>query len=378
VFVAAALVAALCIATLLLAQGTRASLQRATDRLGADVIVVPSASQAKLDDQLLFGVPTDARLSAGLADDIAAVPGVAAVSPQLYLATLTGAPCCPDASLLMVAYDPSTDFAVRPWLDRTGVPSLGVGDVIGGFNVSVPEGAQGIKIYGYDLKLRGSLDRTGTSLDRTVYLTMDTARAIAEKSRTAAVKPLTVPAGEVSAYLVRVDDGLDPFDAVIAIKDRVKGVDATSSNLLFSGVKRQRSLVTRGLMTVFAGAATLALALVLVAATMAARERRRETGVLRALGATRTGVLRAFTLEAGILSLSGALVGTTAAAGIVYLYRVVIGGSVGAPLELPPAASFAWLAFVDVVVVVLVITLAYAGPPAWSALQDPAQAMRDR
>ncbi len=375
---AAALVAARCIATLLLAQGTRTSLRRATDRLGADVVVVPASSADQIDDQLLFGVPTDARLPANLSGAIAAVPGVAAVSPQIYLATLAGAPCCQSAGLVIVAFDPRSDFSVRPWLGRTHVPALGVGDAIAGSDVRVPPGKRRITIYGYGLRLRGSLDRTGTSLDQTVYIAMDTARAVARRSTTAAVKPLVLPTGRVSAYMVRVKDGVDPFSVVIGIKERVKGVDAIAGSVLFSSIKRQGSLVTRGLTTVLVAVALLAIALVLVAASMAARERRRETGVLRALGATRAGVLRGFTLEAGIVAASGAVVGAAIAAGVVYLYRALIGSGMGAPLELPSTLSFARLVVVDVLAVVLVVAGAYAGPLARAAFRDPASAMRER
>jgi putative ABC transport system permease protein len=342
------------------------------------VVVVPASSQDQVDDQLLLGAPTDARLPADLAQDIAAVPGVAAVSPQVYLATLSGAPCCPSARLLMVAYDPATDFTVRPWLNSAGAPPLAVGDVIGGYSVVVPPGKNGITIYGYDLRLRGSLERTGTNLDRTVYLTMDTARAMAEKSKTSAVKPLVLPRGKVSAYLVRVRDGVDPFSVVLSIEDRVPGIRATASNLLFENVRRQGALVTRGLTFVLVIVAILAIALVLVAASMAARERRRETGVLRALGATRSGVLRSFVLEAGFVALSGAFAGALAAAGVVYLYRTLIGNSVGAPLDLPSSASLILIVALDILAVVVIVTAAYAGPPARAAFRDPAVAMRER
>ena len=43
-------------------------------------------------------------------DKIAAIPGVEVVSPQLYLATLTGASCCSVSDMFMIAYDPASDF----------------------------------------------------------------------------------------------------------------------------------------------------------------------------------------------------------------------------------------------------------------------------
>ena len=36
------------------------------------------------------------------------MPGVAAVSPQLFLSTLVDAPCCSVSDMFMIAYDPET------------------------------------------------------------------------------------------------------------------------------------------------------------------------------------------------------------------------------------------------------------------------------
>jgi putative ABC transport system permease protein len=54
---------------------------------------------------------------------------------------------------------------------------------------------------------------------------------------------------------------------------------------------------------------------------MAANERRRELGVLRALGATRSFVFKSLVTEAGLLALMGGLVGTGMTALVIYLFR---------------------------------------------------------
>jgi putative ABC transport system permease protein len=114
----ALLVAAFALTTTLLMRGAENSLRLAIDRLGADIIVVPSGNQAKIESALLMGVPARFWMPQNNLDKIAAIPGVEAVSPQLYLDTLTGASCCSVSDMFMIAYDPLTDFTIQPWLEQ--------------------------------------------------------------------------------------------------------------------------------------------------------------------------------------------------------------------------------------------------------------------
>ena len=82
-------------------------------------------------------------------DKIAALPGVKAASPQLYLSTLTGASCCSVADMFLVAYDPRTDFTIQPWLITKFGTGLKLGEAVGGTYVFTPPGDQNIKIYDY-------------------------------------------------------------------------------------------------------------------------------------------------------------------------------------------------------------------------------------
>lgn len=378
VVIAAALVAVLGTASALIGTGARNGLEQAAARLGADVLVIPSATEEKVDNALLLGVPTDARLPLTKVNEVASIEGVAAVSPQLFLASLPAAPCCPDQELLMIAFDPATDFAVRPWLDKSRIDSLAVDELVGGFNVDIPEGEKKIKLYGYPLALRANLARTGTSLDRSVYLTLASAKAIAASSKTTALKPLVIPDGQASALLVKVTPGTDPSDVAIAIADSVDGVETLFGNRMFASVRQQVAVVGRILAAALVVVGLLSFALVWISATMAARERRRETGVLRALGATRADIIRAFTAEAVVLSAVGATLGTLGSAGLVYLYQGYLASTVHIPLELPTAPVAALGAIVAVSTVTLLVSAAYALAVIGPSFQDPAVAMREQ
>ncbi|HOG45344.1 MAG TPA: DUF4418 family protein [Anaerolineae bacterium] len=121
----AAALTGLAVAVMLLVQGAEGSLQLARERLGADIIVVPEGTLARVESALVVGVPTRVWMPRDDLARIAAIPGVAAVSPQPYLSSLFGASCCSVSEMFLVAYDPDSDFSLRPWLQRNLSAGLG-------------------------------------------------------------------------------------------------------------------------------------------------------------------------------------------------------------------------------------------------------------
>ncbi|MEI8190420.1 MAG: ABC transporter permease, partial [candidate division NC10 bacterium] len=127
----------------------------AADRLGADIVVVPEGAQTEMEGALLMGVPAQFWMPVANVEKLASIPGVVAVSPQIYLATLEGASCCSVSQMFMIAYDPPTDFTVRPWMEQEVPAGLGLGEVIGGDYISATEGKDGILVYGDQVTLKG-------------------------------------------------------------------------------------------------------------------------------------------------------------------------------------------------------------------------------
>jgi putative ABC transport system permease protein len=110
---------------------------------------------------------------------------------------------------------------------------------------------------------------------------------------------------------------------------------------------------------------------------MAVNERRREIGVLRALGSTRSFVFRSLLAEAGILAVSGGIVGTLLAAFAVLLFRQAIINSLGIPFLFP--SPLALLGFVcgGLAVALAGVAVAALLPAYRISHQEPALAMRE-
>ncbi len=369
--------AGLYLSTMLILGGAQSSLELALERLGADIIVVPEGAEAKVETALLMGHPAQIWMPAEQVRKIGRVPGVAAVSPQLYLSTLKGASCCSASEMFLVAYDPETDFTLRPWLEQNLPGGLRIGESIGGTLVFVPPGEQNIKLYGYLVTLKGNLEPTGTNLDQTLFVTLQTAQDIARLSVTQAEKPLVIPQDSASAALVRLAPGNDATQVAARILQEVPGVVPIVSPQLFQSFRLQIAGLLRGMLAMLAITSLLSLGLIGLVFSMATNERRREIGVLRALGATPRYIFASLLTEAGLLAAGGAVSGLALAAFTVYLFRDYIIRSLGVPFLFPSASVLVGLGAGGLTLGLIGVGLAVLFPALKTSRQDPAAAMRE-
>jgi len=377
VFFCAAMMAGFVVSATLVIGGAEDSLKLARERLGADIIVVPRGAETPLQDAILMGNPVHCWMPASNMTEIAAIPGVLTVSPQLYLATLVGASCCAVPEMFLIAYDPATDFTLRPWLEENLDGELVLGQAIGGAFVFLPAGQDSILAYGYEVDLRGNLEPTGTGLDRSMFFTFETAREIARLSYTQAVRPLEIPPDSISAVLVRVDAHADPHAIAQEIARRLPDVTPMESTNLFQTQRAQIRGLLRSVVALTAIIWVLAVALVAVLFSIAVNERRRQIGVMRALGATRLAVLRAILAEGVLLTLGGGTTGVVMAALAVYLFRPLIMSLMAAPFLFPALPGLLALVLQALGATLVSIILTALVPALRISLTDPAVAMRE-
>jgi putative ABC transport system permease protein len=377
VFLCAMVVAGFSLSAVMIIRGAEDSLRLALNRLGADIIVVPEGAETKVETALLMGKPVKVWMPQENLDKIARIPGVAVASPQLYLSSLSNASCCSVAEMFMVAFDPKTDFTIEPWLKQKLGHELRLGEAVGGSNVFTPEGEENIKLYGYFITLKGNLTSTGTGLDQTMFLTFETAQDVARISKTRAERPLEIPANSISAALVKVQPGSDPQSVALDIMQKVPGVTPIESPNMFQTFRQQIMGLLRGMLLILSITLVLSLVLISLIFSMAANERRRELGVLRALGATRGFVFQSILAEAVMLAVDGGAVGIALACLATFLFRDLLVRSLGIPFLLPSLPSLITLIGGGLVLALSGVTLAALIPAFKISRQDPALAMRE-
>jgi putative ABC transport system permease protein len=363
--------------TVIISRGGQDSLRLARERLGADVVVVPRGSVTGVEGALLLGNATNTYMPRAVMDQISAAPGVAQASPQLYLTSMANSSCCSVSTMFMFAFDPTTDFTVEPWLKEKLGHDLQTGQAVGGSDVFVPDGQDKIKLYGYDFDLVGNLERTGTNLDQTLFMTFPSAYRMQEISKTKAKMALPLLTGTVSSVLVKTDPGADRNEVAAAITQAVPEVQAVPSAEMFSSYGDQISGVLRTLVVIVVLTVALSLALMAVIFLMSVHDRRRQIGVLRALGATQRFVLLAYMTEAAVLAVAGGLAGAVLATVVVYFFHDLLVSALGFTILLPSVPSMIALIIGGLLIALVVAAAAAFVPALRASREEPAVSMRE-
>lgn len=383
IFIAVAGVAGFLLTTTLVIAGTRYSLDSGLKRLGADILLVPAGTESQVETALLMGRPLGKWIPVDNLQKVAGIPGVEAVSPQIYLASLWGASCCAVPEMFVVIYDPATDFTIVPWLQKNLGRNLSAGEAIGGTHIAVPRGSQYINLYGNELILAGKLEPTGTGIDQTLFLTMDAALEIAKTTQFKTAQPAYARQGlaienSISTILVRVAPGADTHRVALQILEGTGGTMVPiESPRLFGSFRSQMNGLLWGFSIITVVFWALAVILIALIFSIAANERRREMAVLRAVGATRGFILYSILTEAALLAISGAVTGIIIAASGVFIFKDMLAGSLRIPFLFPSVPSFIGLFSAGMALAITSVVLSALLPALRLSGQDLAMTMRE-
>lgn len=349
-------------------------LHSVSQRLGADLVVVPQNSTASYEGSLLRGEPSSFYLNDDVLDQVQQVSGVAQASGQFYLAS-AAADCCA-SKVQIIGFDPSTDFSVQPWIAQRLSGSLGDGGLVVGSKVRVADDST-IKLYGVNVPVVARLDETGTGLDLSVFGTMPTVRALGEAAEQKGFQLTGNVDDSCSAVLVKVAPGSSVSDVKNALESQIPGIRVVASDSVVSSVSSSLGGVVKvlnALMIVLLVVVGVALCLVF---SVTAGERRREFGALRVLGVTRRGLAGLILRESLLVSVLAGVVGVLVGWAVVALFAQAIQVSVGLPYLAPTVAQSLLVALLALLVCAVVGPLA-ASRAAWSASHtDPAILLKE-
>ena len=125
-------------------------LESLSDRLGADVIVVPAGYKAEIESVLLKGEPSTFYLPADTIDKLKKFDEIEKMTPQIYVATLS-ASCC-SYPVQIIGIDIDTDFLIYPWITHNIDKELKDGEAIVGSHV-VGEKGETVHFFNEELKI---------------------------------------------------------------------------------------------------------------------------------------------------------------------------------------------------------------------------------
>lgn len=377
VLVSAAVVAAMALSATFVIKGAEAGLRNNLKRLGADILVLPWGTMTqRMSGIRLMSAAINRWMPRSYMYKLAALDGVEAVSPQLYLAALEDSPYSPYPTLYLVAFDPATDFTLKPWVEDLDVSTLGIGEALAGAHVTfVPEG-ETINLYGVEVTIVGRMMETETSIDDTLFVNFETADAMISSSTRYGGPPLDVMSGTISAILVRLELGENAHDISLDILQKVPGLVPLEAPNLFQAEREQMIGVLRTLMVTLVVTWGLLMAFMGLIFTISINERSYEIGVLRALGFTSKWVFGSLIQESVLLAVAGGLAGLVVTSTAVTLIGERVSTLTQLPVQVPSVIELVLYGLLTLALVLISVALA-AFIPSWRiSREEPALAMR--
>lgn len=285
------------------------SMEVGLSRMGADLMVVSESTLTNISNALLTVEPTDETLPADAISG-AGIGGLSKVTAQRVLRTDQSG-FGGNAELVdLIGFDPRTDFTVQPWLSERLSGTMQPSDVIVGAARDLPLGSQ-LVLFGQPFRVYGKLARTGSGTqERGVFMQSESLVALAPavRQRAGAVPRMLEP-DRVSGFLIEMAPGATELQARFALLSRVPGVKVVTGGSLMTGI-RQGLVALLGGLVVLVGLLSVGTAVmvgVLFSAIMA--ERRRELGLLKAIGAGNGQIVGMAIIEATIATAGGAVIG---------------------------------------------------------------------
>jgi putative ABC transport system permease protein len=354
-------------ASFIVARGIEASMENSFARMGADLVVVPSDAMVNITSALLTVQPTEATLDAGVVDTIGQISGVERVAPQtIYRVPLMSG--MPRNQVNLIAFDPARDFTVMPWVVTRLERPMASGDVLSGGRR--PEAAgQEIAPCGVPAAIYGKLGRSGVGpFDESLFATYDTVAAIARHPAGGMNAIPSFHPGRISAALVRLEFGATPEQVRFAIA-RLPGVKIISGATVVTATRQAAGALLGGMLVFTIGMLAGSLLLMSLVFSAIIGERRREIGLLRAIGSRSASILSMLMAEAGFATGLGGLCGILFGSGLLLIFQ----RSLVYHLE-TLHVDFAWPAPLEIAAgalacAALAVIVGFAGAlvPAWRA-----------
>lgn len=308
---AVALLVALLVFALLFNKAVKEDLESAGKRLGADIIIVPAEAKGLAEEFILESKIKSFLMDKSVFDAIRDLPDIKKATFQIYLNTLASG-CCSIDEGQVVVFEQDEDFVVKPWLAE-GPERLDSGQVYVGSYVYEYLGLiNTASLFGQGVTVVGHLEATNTGLDRGVFMRLSDLDKISPGAA-GDYQP-----GKISIIFIKVRDGVSPSKVVSDIRNINPSVGIMTRGDIGSGVRNTLSDIVRVFSITITISSLLAILLAWTTFTVLANERRREVGILRAIGAHRGHIMQLFLGEAILISAIGGLVGVVAGHSLIH------------------------------------------------------------
>jgi putative ABC transport system permease protein len=281
-------------------------IKKASDRLGADLIIVPVGARDFAEEFLLESKNKSFYMSKGIIERVKQIDEIESVTYQTYLETIGGV-CCDVTHTQVVAFDQDTDFIIKPWLKKSLGRRLSKGEAIAGYETYENLGLDLLEVektlFNKKFKVVGVLDKTGTGLDNALFMTEEDMEEIIEGGNSPIKK------GLISIIFAKVKEGVDPYYASLLVEGEIIEVDAVARREMGGKMLKTLKDINRIFLVSIVIASFLTIFLVWAIFSAIANERSKEVGIMRAIGAKELHIVKLFLLEVVSIGILGSVVG---------------------------------------------------------------------
>jgi putative ABC transport system permease protein len=348
-------------------------------RLGADLLVIPEGTLTNITAALLTAEPTELTLDNDMLDRLAGLKGVRRIAPQLIFRTDLSGYGARDESVDLIAFDPERDLTVRPWLERRLDRPLRQGDVIIGGRRDEPIGSE-LLLFGKPLVVYGKLGKTAVGThERGLFISFETMDGLRATMQQICGAKAPLEPNKISGALLELAPGATTQQVRFAILANVPGVRVVGGESMLTAIRQGLAALLNGVLALVVIMLVSTAAMISVVFSAIITERRRELGLLKAIGARRGQIIGMLLIEAAIATAAGGVSGCVLGVLLMRAYEhslVYHLESLGIPFVWLSTATTGLIAIACILLATL-IGAAGALIPAWRASrQEPYDLIR--
>ena len=358
-------------------QTVNQGLALSRERLGADAILVPKYASADGSDLLFTAIPENIYMPIEVVEQAKGLEGVAAMTPQFYCQTLSLSCCEPGEEARIIGYDPDTDFVLKPYLDEKHQAGIGADQMIVGHNFADDDlVGYNYLVLGKKFKVVTMLQPTGAGMDSTLFMDWRTAQDMCLESEVLREQWTEKdPHDYISVIMIKFAHGTDPREFVKQVENSGMEAKCILTGETISSLQSQLEVTMKVMFALWLASLLIAVLSLAGRFNALAKERKKEIGLLRAIGLKKGQVFGLIIGETCTMALMGGLLGS----GIALLCMDPIIGMLKDAFKLSPSvwtASLALLCGIAGIGLAALLGFAAAVSPAWkSASMDPQTAI---
>jgi len=296
-------------------QTVNQGLALSRERLGADAILIPRYATADGSDLLFTAIPENIYMPAEVVEQAKQLKGIAAMTPQFYCQTLALSCCEPGEEARIIGYDPASDFILRPYLEEENQDGISPEQLIVGRNFEDDDlVGYNYLVLGRVFKVVSMLQPTGTGMDSTIFMDLSTARELCLESDVLRADWVNKnPRDYISVIMIKLADGVEP--EAFAKQVEQSGIDAKCllTGDTIASLQSQLEVTMQVMFALWAASLLIAVLSLVGRFNALAKERKKEIGLLRAIGLKRGQVFGLIIGETCTMALMGGGLGSVIA-----------------------------------------------------------------